>query len=367
MGTPSFDEQRILRALDEFLRIPSISREPACAGDMRRAADWLAHTTGTTVAAAQTELDTSKRLGALAMTDDAVRSGDLSVTQAAVVAAAAAVDPGAETRLLAAAANASVKGLRDECARVKAAADPDADARYQRIHQERSLRTFTDADGAWHLHARGPAHLGAQVTAALDGLTDHRFHQAYAEGGREPRQAYGFDALVALAGPTSRGRAGLRYRALIRVDLEALTRGGVAGDEVCEVTGVGPIPVPVARHVLGDAVVDLLVTRGRDVATVVHLGRGPSAAQKLALLWTQPRCSRQGCDQPWTFTEIDHRTPWTDTHHTTLDNLDRLCRHDHRLKTIHGWALTTGTGTGPMVPPGHPHHPDHPDHPGHPP
>lgn len=43
MVIPSFDdEQRVLRALDEFLRIPSISREPSCAGDMRRAADWLA-------------------------------------------------------------------------------------------------------------------------------------------------------------------------------------------------------------------------------------------------------------------------------------------------------------------------------------
>ena len=36
------------------------------------------------------------------------------------------------------------------------------------------------------------------------------------------------------------------------------------------------------------------ITRGRDVATVVHLGRGPNAAQKIALLWSQPLCSREG-------------------------------------------------------------------------
>jgi hypothetical protein len=100
------------------------------------------------------------------------------------------------------------------------------------------------------------------------------------------------------------------------------------------------------------------------VATVVHLGRGPSAAQKLALLWTQPTCSRAGCDQPWTYAEVDHRTPWAATHHTVLDDLDRLCRHDHRLKTHHGWALIAGTGKRDMVPPDHPAHPDHTTHTG---
>jgi hypothetical protein len=151
---------------------------------------------------------------------------------------------------------------------------------------------------------------------------------------------------------------------LVRVDLEALTRGAVAGEERCEITGLGPVPVRVARQLLGDAVLHLVVTRGRDVATVVHLGRGPSAAQKLALLWTQPTCSRAGCDQPWTFTEVDHRTPWAHTHHTILDDLDRLCRHDHRLKTHHGWALVTGTGKRDMVPPDHPAHPDNITHTG---
>ncbi len=42
-ATPSFDDEpRYLRELVEFLRIPSISREPSNADDMRRAAEWLA-------------------------------------------------------------------------------------------------------------------------------------------------------------------------------------------------------------------------------------------------------------------------------------------------------------------------------------
>jgi hypothetical protein len=159
-------------------------------------------------------------------------------------------------------------------------------------------------------------------------------------------------------------RARSKYLGLLHVDVEALIRGAVDGEERCEIAGVGPVPVRVARQLLGDAILYLVVTRGRDVATVVHLGRGPSLAQKIALLWSQPTCSRAGCDQPWTFAQVDHRTPWADTAETDLHNLDRLCRHDHRLKTNDGWALVNGHGKRDFVPPGHPGHPHNTDHTG---
>jgi hypothetical protein len=142
-----------------------------------------------------------------------------------------------------------------------------------------------------------------------------------AERRQEPHAAYQFDALVGLCGGQGAGRHGYKYRAVLRVDVEALARGATENDERCEITGVGPIPVRVARDLLGEAVVDLVITRGQGVATVVHLGRGPSAAQKIALMWTQPTCSRQGCEQLWTHTEVDHRRPWSKSHHTVLGDL----------------------------------------------
>ncbi len=137
-----------------------------------------------------------------------------------------------------------------------------------------------------------------------------------------------------------------------------MTRGQVEADELCEITGVGPVPVRVARDLLGESILELVITRANDVAAVVHLGRSPTAAQKVALLWSQPQCARLGCDHSWTHAEVDHRTPWAYAHHTVLAELDRLCRHDHRLKTHEGWALVPGTGKRLMVPPGHPLHPD---------
>jgi hypothetical protein len=67
---------------------------------------------------------------------------------------------------------------------VNAAADRDAEARQGRIWRERRVRTFTDHDGAWNLHARGPVEAGATVMAALHPLLDEVFRQAH--GDRTP-------------------------------------------------------------------------------------------------------------------------------------------------------------------------------------
>jgi len=161
------------------------------------------------------------------------------------------------------------------------------------------------------------------------------------------------------------------HLALLRVDVEALRRGRVTDGELCEIAGVGPIAISAARDLLPESVLELVITRGVDVANVTHLGRGPNAAQKIALLWTSPGCTIGTCPrQHPRGIQHDHRTPWAHCHETTLGNLDRECDHHHELKTNHDWALIPGTGPRPMVPPDHPHHPnnqpDHPDHrPGH--
>jgi len=146
-----------------------------------------------------------------------------------------------------------------------------------------------------------------------------------------------------------------RYYGLLQVSVEALSRGAVAGDEMCEIAGVGPVPVSVARDLLGDAILKLVITKGVDVANVVHLGRGATAAQRIALLWSKPKCTNVRCSSM--FVQIDHREPWAITKHTVLDELDPLCPHDHKLKTDHGWSLVPGKGRRAFVGPKDPRHP----------
>ena len=90
----------------------------------------------------------------------------------------------------------SLVELRDECARTRAAADPDPEATHRRIHRNRYLRSRTDTESAWRLEARGTKADGARIMAALRHTADRIFRTARAEGRREPSEAYLFDALV---------------------------------------------------------------------------------------------------------------------------------------------------------------------------
>ena len=213
-----------------------------------------------------------------------------------------------------------------------------------------------------HLHAQGTADEAAEVIAELDRLTDEIFHERRATGLREARDTYVWDALVRMAQGSRNGTgAGKtrnpRHLALLRIDVEALRRGQARDDELCEITGVGPIPVRVAKELLGDATLKLIITPGVDVLNVTSLGRGPTAAMRTALLWTSPTCTVEGCSR--TITEHDHRTgaEYNDTRHTRLDEIDDLCTSHHHLHTHHAWALIQGKGKRAMVPPTDPRHP----------
>lgn len=322
----------------------------------RGAAEHLAAVAGTSVGAAQSLLETSGQLAQLDHVAQAVREGRLSGPQTTCIADAAADDPSAQEQLVARAAFASLRELRDECRRVKAKADPDPDARNRRHHTNRRLRTYLDTDGAWRLAARGTVETGARLMAALNPIIDRLFTEPRREGRREPREAYAYDALIELAGQhAGSGRMRPSHLALVRVDLEALVRGRVEGEELCEITGLGPIPVSVARRILGDSVLKLVITKGVDVAHLTHLGRGPTAAQRLALLWSSPTCAVAGCNG--VRYQHDHRIPYATTKHTRLDELDPLCPRHHERKTRENWELVVGKGKRAFVPPTDPRHP----------
>lgn len=371
-------------------------------------AHHLARLGGTSLGAARAELETSQRLVGLAATAAAVRSGVLSRAQAEAVADGAAADPAKEAALLEVAAGGSLRELRETAAGVKAAADPDPAATRRRQHAGRELRFGSAADGSWAVHGRATPEDGSRIESLLGPFIDEAFRAARADGRREPFGAYRLDALLAAllaaatpatgatgttatnatgaddtgAGVTGVGDpaddtdaatgasgettatagapAGRRqptHLALLRVDLEALVRGWVDGDEICDLPGVGPVSVPAARDLLGDSIIKLVITRGVDVVNVCHLGRGPTMAQRIALLWAQPDCTVEGCDHR--IVQIDHRQPWAEVLETRLGNLDPLCHPHHDLKTTQGWELVDGTGKRAFVPPDDPRHPRH--------
>lgn len=326
----------------------------------RSAADHLALLAGTSVGQARGVLEASRALPALPEVEAAVTAGVLSAPQAHVVADAAAVAPAAQRALVDAAARESLSELRERCGRTKAAADRDAEATYRRIHAARFLRTRSCGDGAAELQYRSTPDEVAEIAAVVDRFADRLFRAAHREGRAEPSEAHRADALLAVArraaGPApaagscsasvdpidradkadkaDRGGRVVPKEVVVRVDWDALVRGWPVEDEVCEIPGVGSVPVGVVRAMVesGDAVLKAVATRGVDVVNVAHLGRRPSAHQRTALRWLDLICVEPGCGQR-AFLEIDHTVPWATTRLTLLELLEPRCRHHHRAKT----------------------------------
>jgi hypothetical protein len=319
----------------------------------RSAAHELARKTGTSVGQAKETLETGRKLGDLPATARAAKNGELSSQQTAAISDAAAADPDAEERLLDTAKSGSLGELRDECARTKANAC-DLEARRRRIHERRCLRSWTDAEGVGNMLLRDNPEVIAETMARVTPVRDRLAKEA---DGHEPLEAYAADALRrVVCGGEARGKPAAKI--LARVDLAALLRGYPVEDETCELAGNGPVAVSAVRDLIdtGDPFLAAVVTKGKEVVGVAHLGRRPTARQCSALVWLYPTCAAEGCNA-LTFLEYDHRDDWANSHRTVFDLLDRLCSHHHDRKTRDGWALVEGRGKRAFVPPDDPRHP----------
>ena len=270
----------------------------------------------------------------------AFRSGKLTAPQAAEIASAASVAPQTQDELLAVAQAEGLAGLRDKCRKVIAQATPDEAERDQRLHAARYVRTWTQSDGAFRLDARLTPEAGANLRTALDRERERLFASARRQGRTEPYRALDADALVALATRTTPDTATSGPKALVnvRVDRSALKRGHAEPGEVCEIPGVGPISVASARSYLGDCFFKLIVCRGSDVLAISRMSRTIPAALAGALDERDRECVVQGCRETKGL-ERDHVVGVEQGGPTSMDNLAKLCKHHHRLKTYKGFRL----------------------------
>ena len=345
----AFAEYRKLADAGTTLAMPRVRTTAAwaSAGYHRDAATWLASVSGTSVGVARATLETAERVAELPATAEALRAGRLSGAQANEVVAAAAMDPSAERALLVSASRDGMKTLKERCSRVKAAAMTDQMAAYEHAQRTRTLRHWEDAPGQGRIDIRGPIDATARIMARLAPYERELFDAARTSGKEYERaDAYAFDALVAMADASSGARApakpGADTSLVIRMDFEAF-RGWTEPGEVCEIVGVGPIPVPVALRMAKGAFIKALVTDGVDVHRVVHIGRRPQAILETALAELSSQCVREGCDAT-RHLEIDHNEPWSEGGPTRLSNLNPLCKYDHREKHRRNLRLV-GEGT----------------------
>lgn len=321
----------------------------------KSAAAWLADVAGEPVGRAMGVLETAGHLADAPEVADAFASGRLSLAQAGVAAEAGAMDPASQGDLVATATSGgSFKDLRDQAARVKRRHEGEASVaeREQRAHLGRYLRTWQPSEGGVRLEGWLTTADGAKVRAALDREAEAVFDEARNAGRREAPERHLADALVRLV--TGERTGGPPVQVAVRVDAAALRRGAVEGDEVCEIEGVGQVPVEVARDLLGDSLFRVLVNDGADVTTVTSAKRTIPASLRAALDERDRTCAVPGCTAT-RHLEIDHVVGFALGGPTELANLVKLCRPHHAMKTHEGFRLVgsperlrwVGPGGGP--------------------
>jgi len=313
--------------------------------------EWLSIETDCPQYEAQSVVLLANQLQHLPVTQAALRNGTLSNAQAVEVARGAIVAPNTETQLLNLAKHATVRDLRDATSRVVAAATDEAE-RHRQVHKSRYFKSWTDLDGSFNVRGRMTAANGALVMAALKPIQDEIFKQARKSGEHERPEAYAADALMALCEKASAkhsnesGKKTTRPNAVIniRIDIDALKRGHTENGEVCEIAGVGPIPVATATEYLGEAFLKLLVVDGVDIKTVAHMGRHIPAPLRTAVEERDRVCQVPTCDMSVGL-EIDHIKPFSEGGPASLENLVRLCKRHHLQKTHDGYRLEKIEGT----------------------
>jgi hypothetical protein len=314
----------------------------------RSPAEWLAGTTGRSVAAAGRELDTARKLEDLPETAAAFRGGELSEAQAAEIAASASLDPSSESRMLSTVRDgAPFKTVREQCRETAMrATDDETKARW--LHDTRNAYVGTSSAGHLLLHAELSPDVGAQVRSVLEQVTDQLFREARREGRTELRSAYMADAVTrVMTGETTPPPAEVRLHA----DLAPIVRGFAEPGERCHLEGVGPIPVSMASALLQDSRITVMGHDGDDITTVSSPTRTIPARLRRWVESAYPECGRTGCASTVRL-QIDHIRGVEDGGETTKANLWRLCAHDHHLKTHRRWRVVHDEhGNLDLVPP----------------
>ena len=316
----------------------------------RNAGKWLARKTGESDGSQKAELDAQKAAERHPVVSNALRQGDISTGRAAMIATAADQNPSEAERLVKDSKDQDYDEFKKNCDQVRFASHSAEDEieRHERMRRARQCRTWTDQEGFGCLYAKLAPDGFAVLKANLERIESDVFDRARKEGAHEKRQAYLADALVEMAkasGSESKpGTSTTKTLVRIRVDLDALMRGYAKSGETCEIPGVGRVSVAIARAVLGDALLELVITNGIDVSTVISDTRYIRKALDIALQERDPTCVVPGCNAT-DFLERDHyRKDFAKKGKTEIDNLARVCRFHHREKTHGGWVLSGGPG-----------------------
>ena len=165
----------------------------------RSASEQLADQAGMSPAAAKRTLETGRRLADQPAVAAAALAGELSLEQATAVSDGVAADPAKAAELIDTAQRSSLPELNEQVSKVKAAC-VDQEQRRRDRHTKRSLRRWTDRDGALQAHLYGHPEDGACLWRMLDPIRRRlNIIRRHSGAANESLDALDYDAVMTLA------------------------------------------------------------------------------------------------------------------------------------------------------------------------
>jgi hypothetical protein len=195
----------------------------------------------------------------------------------------------------------------------------------------------------------GPTTEVDRLLQALEPLRKQAFERSRVEGRRESQEAYRFDALIALV--EGAGAAQSTPTGRVRVDIRPLLTGKSEPGDICEIPGVGPVPVSHARQVLSHGLLELVLHDGKDVHTIVTRTRHVPEALRIAIEERDQTCKVRGCDCT-DHLQRHHVEEYAQHHITSYKVLGRVCPEHHDLITHRRYTIEVhDDGTWSLHPP----------------
>jgi len=316
-------------------------------------ADWLGAVTGTSPSAARKALKAASMAEQSPVLQEALAKGELSSSELDLVAQAAAIAPKGEERLLPLVGKASPAELRDELSNMRAETRSKevAHERRSRVHRNRHFRWRQDPSGGIRGEFFCDEAAWARFAPSVESRAVALQKEAHRLGSDESLDAFRMDALLDLMGE---GGAGSAPGAIVLIDAESLRQGSMAPGGTCEIDGIGVVSVEAATELLGQGNVQFIVKDGVDIRTVTSATRTIPKRVETALIARDRVCAVPGCGARHGL-QIDHRDiDFADDGPSELNNLVRLCRTHHDLKTHGGFRLEGEAPDWKWIPPAQP-------------
>lgn len=247
-----------------------------------------------------------------------------------------------ETAVLANAPTQSLATFRRSLrhAVLTAAPQPAEERHAEAVTQRRVVRTPV-ADGMSEISILLPDPGATTIMTAINALA--RRCRPQDERSADQRRA---DAAIQLALNTLTGQRtselpsehGLHPTVQVTVALSTLLG---LDQQPGDLTGSGPIPATVARHIAADPTGTWRRLITDPTGHLLDYGRNtyrPPHDLTQHIIARDRTCRFPNCNHPARHCELDHQQPWQHGGHTNQANLTTLCRRHHHAKHDAGWT-----------------------------